>query len=95
MGNRYYTVRSTLMVTAPGEATINTVDVEVIGSGGTEIVSLTVMPVGSDPTVSQPMVVTCGTVAFTGVGDQYSLSGQFGPSCRVVSVGYDDGNTAP
>ena len=48
-----------------------------------------------DPTVSQPLVVTSGTVALTGVGDQYSLSGQFGPSCSVVSVGYDDGNTAP
>ena len=95
VGNRYYTVRSTLTVTAPGQVTINTADVEVIGSGGTEIGSLRVMPVGSDPTVSQPLVVTSGTVAFTGVGDQYSLSGQFGPSCRVVSVAYDDGDTAP
>jgi hypothetical protein len=65
--------------------------VEVTSSGGTEIGSLQVMPVGSDPTVSQPLLVTSGTVAFTGVGDQYSLSGQFGPSCSVISVGYDNG----
>lgn len=88
-------MRPTLTVTAPGQLTINSADVEVPGPDGTEIGSLTVMSVGSDPTVSQPLLVIRGTVAFVGVGDQYSLSGQFGPSCRVVSVGYDDGNTAP
>ena len=31
----------------------------------------------------------------TGVADQNALSGQFGSSCTVVSVAYDDGNTAP
>jgi hypothetical protein len=40
-------------------------------------------------------VVTTGTVPFTGVADQMALSGQFSSACKVVSVSYDDGDTAP
>ena len=94
MGDRYYTVHTTLTVTAPGEITINTADVEVIADN-IEIGSLQVMPVGSSSTISETLVVTAGQVAFTAVADQNALSGQFGSACRVVSVGYDDGNTAP
>jgi len=96
VGNRYYNVHTTLTVAASGEITINTADVEVLGPDGSETGSLQVMPVSaSSSTISAPLVVTTGTVPFTGVADQMALSGQFSSSCRVVSVAYDDGNTAP
>ena len=96
VGNRYYNVHTTLTVAAPGQITINTADVEVLGPDGSEIGSLQVMPVSaSSSTISASLVVTSGTVPFTGVADQMALSGQFGTACRIVSVSYDDGDTAP
>lgn len=96
VGNRYFNVHTTLTVDAPGEITINTADVEVLGPDGSQTGSLQVMPVSaSSSTVSAPLVVTSGTVPFTGVADQMALSGQFNTDCKVVAVSFDDGNTAP
>ena len=82
-------MHTTLVVTAPGEITINTADVEVLGPDGSEIGSLQVMPVSaSSSTISAPLVVTTGTVPFTGVAEQRALSGQFSSACKVVSVSY-------
>ena len=89
-------MHTTLTVAAPGQITINTADVEVLGPDGSETGSLQVMPVSaSSSTISASLVVTSGTVPFTGVADQMALSGQFGTACRIVSVSYDDDDTAP
>jgi hypothetical protein len=93
VGNLYYTARSTLQVTAPGQISIESADLEVIGSGGAEIGSLTVAPVmgGADEgDSSENMEATSGTVPVTWVADQNALSGAQGATCKVISVTYGD-----
>ena len=95
--NAYYFVSTVLTVQAPGQVTINSMDVEVIGPDGTQLGSLSdaAPESAASTTVSWPLVVSSGTVPLRAVANPGSLSGQFGSTCKVTSVAYDNGNTAP
>ncbi len=95
--NAYYFVSTVLTVQAPGQITINSISVEVIGSDGSQLGSISdAKPESaSSATVSWPLVVSSGTVPLRAVADPGSLSGQLGSMCKVTNVSYDRGNTAP